>query len=218
MVSLPTNIQILAAGSHETGRLAEEFLWRGYLMNRLLKILLGAILTLSITNCSLFGGGSSDNNDAYDDAESAYGDQDADAAAKEESTKETPDAYVNQDAYGDADASEKTPLDLETDSDSAGTAAEADVSFGENEDAPQIGQEYPTLPAMPTRETSAVGFKQGMYDFGEDCQMREDPAANGTPAGMVRAGKKLWVEPVDNNWLRVYKKAGPVFISRDCLQ
>ena len=84
---------------------------------------------------------------------------------------------------------------------------EKDIAFGEP------GGDMPDQ-----KRVSASTFTQGMYDFPSDCQMRNEPNSAGASAGTVRAGKRLWVEPLDANWHKVYKKNGAVFISADCLK
>lgn len=52
----------------------------------------------------------------------------------------------------------------------------------------------------------------------EACPMMREPASEGSQMITVRASKKIWVEEVDETWVRGFNKAGePGYISRDCV-
>jgi hypothetical protein len=69
----------------------------------------------------------------------------------------------------------------------------------------------------PTRH-SASQLKNGYYIFASDCVMRASPDAGSVGAGQVAAGKKLWLDVHSPQWLKAYKKSGPVYISASCVK
>ncbi len=61
-------------------------------------------------------------------------------------------------------------------------------------------------------------FKAGLYTFSEKCTMYKQPRSLSEEAGSIPAGRKLWIDPHNDGWLKAYKKSGTVYISSDCLQ
>ena len=164
-------------------------------MKAMIKILLGTTFSLTLVNCAMFGGGEEEGyeSDSSTEETSSY------------SQTEESDKYVAPELNQEP---RDTPVIDNTSYDDS-ASVDSDTAFGESIDQP--------VNYDSGRSTSTSNFKQGMYTFNEDCQMRDDADRNGSPAGMVRAGKKLWVEPYDSNWLRVYKKSGPVYVRRSCI-
>lgn len=64
---------------------------------------------------------------------------------------------------------------------------------------------------------SVAGFKSGMYPVSSNCTMREKPNKNAKSMGTVDAGKKLWMEKHNDEWVKVFKKSGPVYLNKVCL-
>ncbi len=60
-------------------------------------------------------------------------------------------------------------------------------------------------------------FKNGMYGVKKDCRMHGKPNLQSKKQGSVNRGKKLWMENHDKNWVKVFKKSGPVYINKSCL-
>lgn len=53
----------------------------------------------------------------------------------------------------------------------------------------------------------------------EACPMLRQPASESPTMLTVKASRKLWVEEVNEDWVRAYNKAGePGYIQRDCLE
>lgn len=51
----------------------------------------------------------------------------------------------------------------------------------------------------------------------DSCPMMREPASTGDQMITVKASKKIWVEEVDDSWVRGFNKAGePGYLSRDC--
>jgi len=104
-----------------------------------------------------------------------------------------------------------------------GSTAETNWSDQKQMDSPEVGS--PSIADTAALEqdaafgepVSSVPFKQGMYDFPKDCFMKASASNSSASAGKIRANKSLWVEPFNGDWLRVYKKSGPVYIPRSCL-
>ncbi len=69
---------------------------------------------------------------------------------------------------------------------------------------------------LPTKSVSPK-FKNGMYRVGSACTMRAQPSTSASKEGTVPKGKKLWMEAHNANWVKVFKKSGPVFINKVCL-
>ncbi len=69
----------------------------------------------------------------------------------------------------------------------------------------------------PSRKPSSP-FKNGFYTFSQNCTMRSKPSDSGAEAGSVQAGKKLWLDQHNGEWLKAYKKAGTVYVSADCVK
>lgn len=59
----------------------------------------------------------------------------------------------------------------------------------------------------------------GMFVVTRDsCPMMREPASEGEPMITVKPSKKIWVEKVDEQWVRGFNKAGePGYISKDCV-
>ncbi len=60
-------------------------------------------------------------------------------------------------------------------------------------------------------------FKAGMYKFTKECTMYQEDSSFSDKAGVISAGRKLWIDPHSTNWRKAYKKSGEVYISADCL-
>lgn len=82
------------------------------------------------------------------------------------------------------------------------------------------------MPAAQVTETikkdvrvpsSNKSFKSGMHVFAKTCAMQAEPDPASGIQGKVRKGRKLWVEKHSEDWHKVYKKAGAVYVSADCL-
>jgi hypothetical protein len=54
----------------------------------------------------------------------------------------------------------------------------------------------------------------------EACAMLREPASDeGDKVGTTKANRKIWVENVDENWVKGFNKAGEAgFIKRDCVE
>ena len=83
------------------------------------------------------------------------------------------------------------------------------------EEAEQVAEEIAEGVRKPSAKTP---FKPGMYKFEEKCTMYKEPRSLSAEAGSIPAGRKLWIDGHDENWLKAYKKSGAVYISADCLQ
>lgn len=53
----------------------------------------------------------------------------------------------------------------------------------------------------------------------EACPMLREPASGGSQMLVVRESRKIWVEEVDQNWVRAFDRHGDAgYLSRDCFQ
>jgi hypothetical protein len=172
-------------------------------------ILLMIFLGLSLSFCSSASKDSSDDSlPSESDYSSSSTYDDITGAASGDDYGEVTD-YGSDDSYGDTDDS--SPVESSSDDlllggmdEGSGVAVDSNVQkIQEYEDAPE--------PAAPT------DFKDGFYNIAVNCNMRAEPSAASANEGKIKAGKRLWVEGYNNDWVRVFKKSGPVYISKVCL-
>ena len=53
----------------------------------------------------------------------------------------------------------------------------------------------------------------------DSCPMMREPASEGSPMIVVKPSRRIWVELVDENWVRGFNKAGePGYLSKECFQ
>jgi len=53
----------------------------------------------------------------------------------------------------------------------------------------------------------------------EPCPMLREPASDSPAMLTVKASRKIWVQEVDEDWVRAFNKAGePGYLQRDCLE
>jgi hypothetical protein len=99
---------------------------------------------------------------------------------------------------------------------------------------PALALEEPTAPkkvakaekhvsrksSTPKRSIANVKLAKGLFVVTKEaCAMTSEPAADGTVMLTVKSSKKIWVENVDDNFVRAFNKAGdPGYISKDCVQ
>jgi hypothetical protein len=72
----------------------------------------------------------------------------------------------------------------------------------------------------PAKKKSAMKLAQGVFvTTKEPCPMTREPASESAQMITVKAQKRIWVEEVDESWVRAFNKAGePGYISRECVQ
>ncbi len=73
---------------------------------------------------------------------------------------------------------------------------------------------------VPAKKKSGTKLAQGVFvTTKEPCPMTREPASESAPMITVKAQKRIWVEEVDESWVRAFNKAGePGYISRECVQ
>lgn len=67
------------------------------------------------------------------------------------------------------------------------------------------------------QEASSVSFSNGMRVFSSTCNMRAGASKSASILGTINRGKKLWVDNYSSGWAKVYRKAGPAYVSKKCL-
>ncbi len=186
-------------------------------MKATLNILLMIFLGLSLSFCSSSSKDTDDSQAAetevdgynssstYDDIAGAAGDAELDVDGGSSD-------YSSEDSYGSADEEPASGGSDDlflggTEDSSAGSEA------GEEPLPVEAIEEYKDAPsaAVPT------GFKDGFYNMSRNCNMRQEPTTSSAKAGKVQAGKRLWVEGYNDKWVKVFKKSGPVYLSKICL-
>lgn len=60
-------------------------------------------------------------------------------------------------------------------------------------------------------------IKDGFYNFSYDCSMRESSSMDSRIVGIIRKGKRLWVDKAQGEWATVYRTSGPAYVKRGCL-
>lgn len=109
-------------------------------------------------------------------------------------------------------------VDAETENERNSSVAESDVlKITEIKDEAPIESIEPVLEQTKQRKTASV-FKNGFYVFSKNCSMKSQPNDDSQDVGNVSAGKKLWLDGVNGEWLKAYKKAGTVYIPSDCIR
>lgn len=80
----------------------------------------------------------------------------------------------------------------------------------------KIAKQPAPAPVRKTVKNSGGGRFMTTKD---SCQMRREPASEGETMITVKPYKKIWVEEVDQGWVRGFNKAGePGYLNRDCFQ
>ena len=77
-------------------------------------------------------------------------------------------------------------------------------------------KDVPAIESAP-KKSAVKAFKNGMYKVRSNCSMRSRPSTRAKKVGKVRGGKRLWMEKHNQGWVKIFKKSGPVFISKKCL-
>jgi len=74
-------------------------------------------------------------------------------------------------------------------------------------------------PSKPVRKPASHSgkMKSGMHTFTSECGMKTAPNSDSKDAGIVPAGKKLWLDVHNSEWLKAYKKAGTVYVPSQCV-
>lgn len=89
---------------------------------------------------------------------------------------------------------------------------------GEDPEALQLNESVKKVDPLESRKPSSIPkMKAGMYRFAKTCHMHSNPNTSSKKSGSVKVGRKLWVEPHNKDWVKVYKKSGAVYISRECI-
>ncbi len=113
----------------------------------------------------------------------------------------------------------ETPYDpLDSDTSSLEAPSQADKLMVVEEQLEASGQIAEDNLRNPRKPTSSAVFKPGMYKFSKDCKMYSEASSSGDESGVIKSGRKLWIDSHDNDWHKVYKKEGAVYISSDCLK
>jgi hypothetical protein len=96
------------------------------------------------------------------------------------------------------------------------------VQAGKEDDSETRAEETetPKAPAAKKHVAKAGSKSSGKFVVTKsECKMMRSPASEGEPMIVVKAEKKIWVENVDQNWVKGFNKAGDAgFIAKDCVQ
>ena len=108
------------------------------------------------------------------------------------------------------------------DTDDAPAAKPAEQHFDSDDAAPAPVPEHREIHRRNVKsevkeDGATVATANGFRTTGKDCPMYREPASEGDPMLTVKSDKRIWVEP-KGEWVRAYSKAGPGYISADCLK
>lgn len=197
-------------------------------MRSALKVVIFAVFCLSLANCSMFSKSEdtyqpeTEGNEEvpkYDNYHSSGIYQDIEGESRSVSSSEYSD-----DEYGDVDGESEGDTDEDelylSSGDEGGESQASAVEEPVTQDPLPVEKlETPKKKKKMKKKKKKVGaaFKNGMYRVSVNCTMRKKPSTAGKKAGTVKKGKKLWMEGHNKNWVKVYKKSGPVFINKLCL-
>ncbi len=186
-------------------------------MKAALNILLMIFLGLSVSFCSSTPKDSEEvsasDDSSYDDYNSSSTYDDIQGAAGSDDLSTGTDDYGTDD-YGSTGDSAASATDLYL----GGTEDSAAADPGDSALPIEQIQEYKDVPdSDPIEPASNSGFKDGFYNIATNCNMRSEPSATAAHEGKIKAGKRLWVEGYNDGWVKVFKRSGPVFISKVCL-
>ena len=83
-------------------------------------------------------------------------------------------------------------------------------------------EEAPPKKLPKKKKPSKVASSGGKGRFAstrDACPMMREPASDAEKMTTVRTDIKIWVEEVDESWVRAYNKAGePGYVSKDCVE
>ncbi|MBC85721.1 MAG: hypothetical protein CL677_00970 [Bdellovibrionaceae bacterium] len=89
----------------------------------------------------------------------------------------------------------------------AAEQAREEIKMAEEESSEMMAQ-----PDAVERKT----IKAGMKSLKRDCNMRANASLSGDKIKILHKGKRLWVEPHNNKWVKVFRKSGPAFVGASC--
>lgn len=180
-------------------------------MGSILKICLYSLLSLSLTFCGMFSKKESSENAEVPSYENYHSSGVYDDIAGE--TRGVSSTDYADDDYGDIDSESSNDVQMMVgDTDDEAPAAEE----SKYEPLPVETLQPEPLP-IKKKKVAMPKFKNGMYRTSVNCTMRAKASTKSKSVGKVRKGKKLWMEAHNKNWVKVFKKNGPVFINKLCL-
>jgi type IV secretory pathway VirB10-like protein len=90
------------------------------------------------------------------------------------------------------------------------------VETEEEVSAPAPKRKAAAPAAASARSKASVAGKGRFMTTRESCPLLREPASD-RQLTVVKGERKIWIEEVDESWVRAYNKAGePGYISRDC--
>jgi hypothetical protein len=124
----------------------------------------------------------------------------------------------SDDEYGDVDSGDSAEENNGLISDS-GQDADNET---ENDPLPvekiRVPKSQPVEKKAPKKQVASVSdFTKGMHSVKSNCTMRAKANTSAKDVGLVSKGKKLWMENHNDEWVKVFKKSGPVYLSKTCL-
>ncbi len=84
------------------------------------------------------------------------------------------------------------------------------------EKAAKIANHEPKASEKPVHQAS--GKKEGFRMLKQDCEMRREPASDSPVLITVKGDRKLWVEDVDDGWVKGFRQKGHGFMEKNCFE
>ncbi len=64
----------------------------------------------------------------------------------------------------------------------------------------------------------AANKKEGFRMLKQDCEMHRDPASDSPVLITVKGDRKLWIEDVDDSWVKGFRQKGHGFMEKNCFE
>ena len=172
-----------------------------------LRIILLGLLGASLSFCSSAPKEEGTQQDNHNNYSSSGVFESADKASADTAAREPGAKGYSDDAYGDIESGES-----------------GDALYLGDDQGTEVEAEGPGATSLPVIDepddvshASVSDFKDGMYHVTSTCTLRAEPNHSSSSEGPARQDIKLWMEKHDSAWVKLFKKSGPVFLSRDCL-
>ncbi len=125
-----------------------------------------------------------------------------------------PNIEQSKDEYLQVNAEEEpVPENIEEDEVPLDQLASVEENLEQSEQESELN-----MASQDRKIANHSSFKAGMYKFKKECIMHSEASSMSSNEGVIRPGRKLWIDAHSPKWHKAYKKSGTVYISADCLQ
>ena len=150
---------------------------------------------------------------------------DTDITAEPEVNDFQDDGLFDAEGESGEQASDSGDYDPELSEDNAAVdTGDDEASAEETEEAATEPEPNPfPAPETETPKPKPVAKKKSMSKdkaatrrTTSDCNMRAKPSSGSTKLTLVPKGRKIWTEPAEGDWFKVYRKKGVGYVSKVC--